>query len=98
MATLFDENGTEHDSETGEVIRPGDNQAYEKELRAFAERIRNLEEVRKQLGEDITSVFSEAKRKGYNVKALKRTLALAKADRETRVDVSKYADVMGLWD
>ena len=55
---------------------PGD------EIRAFIERAEALEAQRKDLGEELKEVFAEAKGRGYDVKILKKIIAMRKRDKD----------------
>jgi uncharacterized protein (UPF0335 family) len=49
-------------------------------LRSFIERIERLEEERAQIAYDVREVYAEAKDEGYDVKVLRRIVALRKKD------------------
>jgi uncharacterized protein (UPF0335 family) len=53
-------------------------------LRAFIERVERLEEEKAQLAHDIREVYAEAKGEGYDVKVLRRIVALRKKDPQQR--------------
>lgn len=50
------------------------------ELRQFVERYERLEAERKDLGEQMKDVMAEARARGYDVKVLKKLIALRKRD------------------
>lgn len=54
-----------------------DNAAAE-QLRSFVERIERLEEEKQNLMADIKDVYSEAKSTGYDVKILRKLIAMRK--------------------
>ena len=66
-------------------------------LKSFIERIEKLEEERKAIGGDIKDVYSEAKGVGYDVKTMRKIVALRsmdaadRAEAETLLDVYKHA-------
>jgi len=66
-------------------------------LKSFVERIEKLEEERKAIGGDIKDVYSEAKGVGYDVKTMRKIVALrqmdaaARAEAETLLDVYRHA-------
>lgn len=66
-------------------------------LKSFIERIEKLEEERKAIGGDISDVYSEAKGVGYDVKTMRKIVALRsmdaadRAEAETLLDVYKHA-------
>lgn len=51
-------------------------------LRAFIERVERLEEEKKALADDIRDVFAEAKGNGFDVKIMRRIVAIRKQDRD----------------
>jgi len=53
-------------------------------LKAFIERLENLEEEKKAIQNDIKEVLSEAKSEGFEPKILKKVIALRKMDPEER--------------
>ena len=55
---------------------PGDD------IRTFIERAESLEAQRKDLGEELKEVFAEAKGRGYDVKILKKIIAMRKRDKD----------------
>lgn len=56
------------------MIEPGDNQ-----LKSIVSRINTLMDEKKQISDDITDVYAEAKGNGFDVPALR---AIVKAQRE----------------
>ena len=52
------------------------------ELRLLIERAERLEEEKKGITDDIKDVFSEAKSRGYDGKAMKKIMAIRKKKRE----------------
>ena len=71
------------------------------ELRQFVERYERLEAERKDLGEQMKDVMAEARARGYDVKVLKKLIALRKRDmsevseEEAILDLYKQALGMG---
>ncbi|MBF0561949.1 MAG: DUF2312 domain-containing protein [Alphaproteobacteria bacterium] len=53
-------------------------------LRQFIDRIERLEEEKKGLQDDIKDVYGQAKGQGFEVKVLKKIIALRKKDRQER--------------
>lgn len=49
-------------------------------LRSIIERVERLEEERKALGSDIKDIFSEAKSAGFDVKVVRRIIAIRKRE------------------
>ena len=70
------------------------------QLRLFIERIERLEEEKKGLGEDISAVYSEAKMTGYDVKTMRKIVALRKMETHTRNEadalLETYRAALGL--
>ena len=70
------------------------------QLKALVERIEKLEEERANLGEDVKSVFAEAKANGFDPKIIKKVLALRKKDAskiaEEQALLSVYMDALGM--
>lgn len=62
-------------------------------LKSFVERIERLEEERKVIGGDIRDVYAEAKGGGYDVKTLRKTIALRKLDQADREEQAALLDV-----
>lgn len=66
-------------------------------LKGFVTRIEKLEEERKAVGGDIKDVYSEAKGVGFDVKTIRKLIALRRmdaadrAEQETLLDVYKHA-------
>lgn len=52
------------------------------ELRLLIERAERLEEEKRGIADDIKDVFSEAKGRGYDAKAMKKIMAIRKKKRE----------------
>lgn len=62
------------------------------QLRAFIERIENLESEKKTLSEDISDVYAEAKGNGFDTKILKKVIALRKKDERERMEEEAVLD------
>ncbi|UDL95820.1 MULTISPECIES: DUF2312 domain-containing protein [Lichenihabitans] len=60
------------------------NTAEAKHLLSFIERIERLEEDKKQVAEDIKDVYAEAKGTGYDVKIIRKVVAIRKQDKDKR--------------
>jgi uncharacterized protein (UPF0335 family) len=54
------------------------------QLKAFIERLENLENEKKAIQQDITEVLKEAKMDGFEPKILKKVIALRRMDPEER--------------
>ena len=56
------------------------------QLKAFVARIERLDEERKTIVEDIKDVYGEAKSFGFDVKILRKVIALRKMDADDRAN------------
>ena len=63
------------------------------ELRAFVERIERLDEERRELGGHITEVYAEAKGRGYDVKAIRKIVAIRKRKPEDVAEEQAVLDI-----
>lgn len=67
------------------------------QLRAFIERIENLETEKKALGEDIKEVYAEAKGEGFDTSIMRQIIRIRRMDeadlqeQEELIDVYKRA-------
>lgn len=70
------------------------------QLRSITERINNLEDQRKEIGDDIKEVYQEAKSHGYDVKALRAVIKRQRADAEKQAEhdalVETYLAALGI--
>jgi uncharacterized protein (UPF0335 family) len=64
------------------------------ELRQFVERYERLESERRDLAEQMKEVMAEAKARGYDVKVLKKLIALRKRD---SAEVSEEEAILDLY-
>ena len=62
------------------------------QLKSIVERIERLEEERTVISSDIRDVYAESKGNGYNVKALRRLIALRKQDPNERQEFETILD------
>jgi uncharacterized protein (UPF0335 family) len=62
-------------------------------IRAFVERIENLDTEMLELSEQRKEVFSEAKGEGFDVKILKEIIKLRKQDQEERDERESMLDL-----
>jgi uncharacterized protein (UPF0335 family) len=69
-------------------------------LRLFIERAERIHEEVKGANDDLADVFKEAKANGYDVKAMKRCIALRKLETHTRQEeeavLETYKRALGL--
>lgn len=56
------------------------------QLRSFIERVERLTEERKTISDDIRDVFGEAKAMGFDVKILKKVIAIRAKDADERAE------------
>jgi uncharacterized protein (UPF0335 family) len=61
-------------------------------LRAFIERIENLEEEKKSITSDISDIYSEAKGTGFDTKVLKEIVKIRKLDANERDEFEALKD------
>jgi uncharacterized protein (UPF0335 family) len=70
------------------------------QLRSITERINNLEDQRKEIGDDIKEVYQEAKSAGYDVKALRAVIKRQRADAQKLAEhdalVETYLSALGI--
>lgn len=70
------------------------------QLRSFIERVERLEEEKKTIADDIRDVFGEAKANGFDVKILKKVIALRKQDSDQRAEeeavLNMYLSALGM--
>jgi uncharacterized protein (UPF0335 family) len=62
----------------------GHNSVAGKDLLAFIERVERLTEERQTFTDDIKDVYGEAKGRGFDVKAMRKIVALRKIDKDKR--------------
>lgn len=80
----------------------GDNSSRfaKDQLKAFVERIERLEEEKKAIADDIRDVYAESKANGFDVKALRKIIAIRKQDadkrREHEAIVDTYMHALGM--
>ncbi len=70
------------------------------QLRAVVERVERLEEEKREVGEQIREVFAEAKGNGFDVKTLRKIIALRKKKPEERSEeesmLELYMNALGM--
>ena len=62
----------------------GHNSVAGDQLRSIIERIERLEEEKRELAEDVKSIYQEAKSNGFNANAIRKIVSLRKKDAEKR--------------
>ena len=63
------------------------------QLKTIVERIERLEEEKKTVSDDIKEVYGEAKANGYDVKVLRKVVALRKRDLDERKEEEAILDL-----
>ena len=63
-----------------------------KDLETIIERIERLEAEKKALAEDIREIYSEAKSRGYDTKAIRTIIKLRKMDEQKRIEEETILD------
>ena len=85
-------------TETDNVTRPA--QFAKDQLKTIIDRIESREEDKKAVSDDIRDIYAEAKGNGFDVKALRRIVALRKLDvderREQQEIVDTYLSALGM--
>lgn len=66
--------------------------AAKEQLRAFIERIERLEEEKTALAADIREVYGEAKSTGFDIKIIRKIIALRKKDQTERQEEEAILD------
>ena len=62
-------------------------------LRRFIERVERLDEEKSTISADIKEVFAEARAEGYDVKTLKKVIAIRKMDKASRQEAEALLDL-----
>lgn len=62
-------------------------------LRAFVERVERLHEEQKAISDDVREVYAEAKGNGFDVKIIKKVIALRRMDRDKRIEEATILDL-----
>ena len=70
------------------------------QLRAIVERIERLEEEKREVSEQIKEVYAEAKANGFDVKAIRKLVALRRKDSDEREEeeamLALYMEALGM--
>jgi uncharacterized protein (UPF0335 family) len=74
------------------LIETGDALAGD-QLKSIVQRIERLEEEKKTIGDDIAEVYAEAKGNGYDVKVLRKVIAMRKRDLDERKEEEAILDL-----
>lgn len=65
----------------------------EDQLKSIVARIERLEEEKKTISDDIGEVYAEAKGNGYDVKVLRKVIAIRKRDAHERAEEEAILDL-----
>ncbi|HEV7257810.1 MAG TPA: DUF2312 domain-containing protein [Bosea sp. (in: a-proteobacteria)] len=63
------------------------------QLKSIVERIERLEEEKKTIADDIKEVYAEAKGNGFDVKVLRKVIAIRKRDANERAEEEAILDL-----
>ena len=63
------------------------------QLRAFIERIERMEEEKRAIADDIKEIYAEAKGNGFDVKVLRKIVAIRKQDHAERMEQEALLDL-----
>lgn len=63
------------------------------QIKAIIERIERQEEEKKTISDDIRDIYAEAKRNGYDVKALRTIVRMRKQDANERAEQETILDL-----
>jgi uncharacterized protein (UPF0335 family) len=63
------------------------------QLKSIVERIERLEEEKKTISDDIKEVYAEAKGNGFDVKVLRKVIAIRKRDANERAEEEAILDL-----
>ena len=82
------------ETETGVAAADSTYRVTAAELRQFIERFERLEAEKKDIADQQKEVMAEAKSRGYDVKVIKKLIALRRRDPE---DVAEEEAIMGVY-
>jgi uncharacterized protein (UPF0335 family) len=63
------------------------------QLRSFIERVERLEEEKKGISGDVREVLGEAKASGFDVKVVRKIVAIRRQDRDKRAEEESILDL-----
>lgn len=73
----------------------------QKQLKTFIDRIENVEQQRKDLADDVKEIFAEAKGVGFDVKIIRKVIAIRKKSQrewqEEEAILSTYLEAVGMF-
>lgn len=78
----------------------GHNSIAKDQLKSIIERVENREAAKAEIGDEIKGIYTEAKGNGFDVKALRRIVAIRKQDPDKRAEqeaiLDTYMHAMGM--
>lgn len=78
----------------------GHNVVAGDQLKSIVERIERLEEEKKTIADDVKDIYAEAKGNGYDVKVLRKVVAIRKQDPAARAEqqsiMEAYLHALGM--
>jgi len=78
----------------------GHNSIAKDQLKSIIERVENREAAKAEIGDEIRDIYTEAKGNGFDVKALRRIVAIRKQDPDKRAEqeaiLDTYMHAMGM--
>lgn len=77
------------DNAHGDIL----NQAAQGQLKSIIERIERLDQEKSEIAGQIKEVFAEAKGNGFDVKVLRKVIAIRKQDRAKRLEEESILDL-----
>ncbi|MEO9648801.1 MAG: DUF2312 domain-containing protein [Roseobacter sp.] len=87
-------------TDAGMAVTDGAYRVTANEIRQFVERAERLEAERKDIAEQVKEVFAEAKARGFDVKVLRKVIALRKRDAddiaEEEAVIDMYKEALGM--
>lgn len=70
----------------------GHNSIAKDQLKSIIERVENREAAKAEIGDEIKDIYTEAKGNGFDVKALRRIVAIRKQDPDKRAEQDAILD------
>lgn len=103
-AVTIESAGVKIETTTERIREVADNLASTRfakdQLKAFVERIENLEEEKKAISDDIRDVYAESKANGFDVKALRAIIKMRKQEPTAREEheaiLETYMHALGM--
>lgn len=97
---MFDDDRHVKETEEDKAVREGVYRVAAAEITQIVERIERCEVDKAAIADDIKEFYSEAKSRGYDVKALRRLIALRKRDKDELAEeecaLALYREALGV--